>query len=129
MNFFIPGSYSTGSSSALVFERRKGNNNIAESNIIVDFAIVLPFTLIDQAFPHPFISPVSRRCVPNPHSTWHMAVIIVYSSKLASPKNQSQKGAGGTFLHSGLNRKTKEKRFRAVTIVLWATTTYPSPNF
>ena len=76
MNFFIPGSYSTGSSSALVFERRKGNNNIAESNIIVDFAIVLPFTLIDQAFPHPFISPVSRRCVPNPHSTWHMAVTI-----------------------------------------------------
>ena len=59
---FIPGSYSYSS-----FERRKGTNIKAKTNIVVDLAIVLPFTLIQNVHSTSFYTPFGFTDVFNPN--------------------------------------------------------------
>ena len=74
---FIPGSYSYSS-----FERRKGTNIRAKSNIVVDLAIVLPFTLIHNVYFTPIYTPNGFTDVFNPNPKYPFLRFFTRSQKM-----------------------------------------------
>ena len=74
---FIPGSYSYSS-----FERREGTNIRAKSNIVVDLAIVLPFTLIHNVYSTPIYTPNGFTDVFNPNPKYPYLRFFTHSQKM-----------------------------------------------